>query len=378
MALITISGDGGKFYDWSKDSAGNISGAVCRNSYGNSPFVSVTSAGTHFRSDRNFNFVDLPADSSMNLGSDGIGTKVVLHDTIGHYRDAAFDLLAMWLDDVSRFWGVPLVFTNVLDVKSLWTPEQMAAYKELMEWLAKVAKEQSIVVISWETASLWSCVSSPNPNAVLAFNWSWAVLWSSNPSLSIDPYNVDVGHKIVALKQDGFRSNGISKVRAAFEAKYGPNWYQDAPREEIEAAGVPSVPYARAISEANGWFNNWEKLVRITWVAHLSWGGFRSKFLEPILDIKWLSAHLPNLYPIPDIAKKAFWWLQWTSWEMNEVELFTTWCCGQWMLVMLPTLQEAEDFIHIVSQFGIEWKVAWEIIKTPNEREPNIYLENTL
>jgi hypothetical protein len=38
--------------------------------------------------------------------------------------------------------------------------------------------------------------------------------------------------------------------------KYGKNWYQEAPREEILEALSPSKVYARAISEANGWYNN--------------------------------------------------------------------------------------------------------------------------
>ena len=69
--------------------------------------------------------------------------------------------------------------------------------------------------------------------------------------LTITGKEVEAGDVIIALKQDGFRSNGISKVRSAFEKHYGPNYYNEAPREELEQALTPSAVYARALSELN-------------------------------------------------------------------------------------------------------------------------------
>ena len=51
--------------------------------------------GTHFRDEREFELTGLPEGTRFSLGSDGIGTKVVLHDTLGKYRNAAKDLLSM-------------------------------------------------------------------------------------------------------------------------------------------------------------------------------------------------------------------------------------------------------------------------------------------
>lgn len=360
MPIITGRGE---FYDQAKDVAWEYAGRVCRESFWNSPFINILSQWEHFRSERTFRLnLDLlpPWDIETSLSADGIGTKVVLADTIGQYKTMAADLLAMALDDVARFGWLPLVHTNVIDVRSMDSEKQQKAFMDLMSGLAWVAKKQDIILLQWETATLWGCIWSPNPDANLAFNWSGTVMGISNQKLRISQ-DIKDGDYIVALKQDGFRSNGISKVRKAFELKYGPDWYKEAPREEIEAALTPSVPYARAISQANGWYTKWEKEVQITWIAHLSGGSFASKFLEPMLEPKWLSAKLDNLFEIPEIVMKAREWLS-SGWQsMSDEEMFKTWCCGQWMLVMFRTQQEAEKFISICDKFWVEGKIAGNI-----------------
>lgn len=128
--------------------------------------------------------------------------------------------------------------------------------------------------------------------------------------LTITGQEVQAGDIIVALKQNGFRSNGISKVRAAFAMRYGPSlYYREAPREELEQALTPSVVYARALSELNGWYSEGERQVNMTSVSHLSGGSFVSKFLESALLPKGLSARLDSLYAIPEITRKCAMWL---------------------------------------------------------------------
>ena len=88
--------------------------------------------------------------------------------------------------------------------------------------------------------------------------------------LEITGKDVQAGDIIIALRQGGFRSNGISKVRTAFEKRYGADYYREAPEEEVREALTPSVVYARAIAELNGWYSDGERPVEMTSVSHLS------------------------------------------------------------------------------------------------------------
>jgi len=371
---IIIGWNTNNFYDTHKDSLSEYWWKVCQNSFDNSPFIKVDKSDWHFRAERSFQFKNLPEWYTQTMGSDWIGTKVVLADALEVYNTLAHDLIAMWVDDIARYGGIPLIVSNVSDIKWAETKKHIDSFKQALDWLSQVAKEQELIVLSWETASLWECIGSPNPNANFPFNWSATFLWASHEKLKITWEKLRAGNILVALKQDGFRSNGISKVRKAFEMKYGKNWYQEAPREEIMEALSPSKVYARAISEANGWYNNWEPLVNITAISHLSWGSFQSKFYEPFLLKHWLSANFNDLYSMPEITKKCINWLiEW--WENLSLEdAYQTWWCGQWMIVALENQNNAEDFIKICSRFWIESQIAWEITHTNKWKEPNLVI----
>lgn len=81
-------------------------------------------------------------------------------------------------------------------------------------------------------------------------------------------------------------------ARRALTAKYGENYYQDAPVEVLKQVAAPCVIYARAVAEALGWYN--DDLVKILAaggkpgldihaIAHLSGGGIIEKFGKPFL-----------------------------------------------------------------------------------------------
>lgn len=104
-------------------------------------------------------------------------------------------------------------------------------------------------------------MGTPDKKSKSAFNWSGFATSLKHPLIHHSEGNktnfgkLEPGNIVVALAQGGFRSNGISAVRRAFEAKYGPNWYREAPRTELEDAFQASEIYSRAVGEALGWFN---------------------------------------------------------------------------------------------------------------------------
>lgn len=367
---------GADFYDQQKDALSEYGWKVCKASFENSPFVKVNQPDWHFRWERDFELQKLPEWFKNSLWSDWTWTKVVLADALVYYRSISRDLLAMWADDVARNWWLPLVMSNVLDIAWADSLEQLSSCEELLDWLGEAAKEQDIVVLSWETASLSSCVGSPNPEAHLPFNWSATIFWVTHDKLKITWEKVRPWHYLVALDQPGFWSNWISKVRLAFELKYWPNWYKEAPKEEIMQALAPCNIYARAISEANGWYSDWEKKVQLDAVCHLSWWSFETKLFEPLLLKHWLSANLNNLFPICEITKKAANWLvEWWQKFWPE-EMFKTWPNGQRMIVALPSQNEAEAFIDLVKPFNVNAQIAWEVTETPKWKQPQLYIDH--
>ncbi len=397
------------FYDASKEDASAFAWRVCRESWSNSRFVSVNSDTDHFRSKRRWVYKWLPLwlypervrDIISNHGwvyfsenwysetcwPDGIGTAVEFANAIKEYRTMARNLIAMSADDVSAGGDLPLVYMNVIDYKRLKTPDEKLAYAKLFEWLAKVAKEQEFVILTGESAGLWHTVTSSNPNATFPFNWSWWMNGISHKELELKK-DVRAGDYIIALEQDGFASNGITKVREAFARRYWPNWFQEAPREEIIQAMVPPTVYSRALNQINGWYTEGDRDVTMKSNDHLSWGSLRSKFLESTLAPLWLSAVLDSLYEIPEISWKAINWLSlpfnsietaniyWkdnvAGTHMSLNELYTTWCCGQRMMITVHTQEEADKVIATMKGFNINAKIAGRVIETPKWQSPHL------
>ena len=167
---------------------------------------------------------------------------------------------------------------------------------------------------------------------------------------NLKPWNI-----LMILKQPWFRSNWISAVRKAFELEYGPEWYKNAPEEKLKQATSPSISYANFIAYMNWWYSWWVPTVDILGIAHLSWWSFKWKVLEDLLMQKWLSAKFDNLFPIPKIVQESALWSQkWVSPTSSLEELYSTWCCGQWMVLALNSKKDAQWIKKMAKAYWIE------------------------
>lgn len=71
-------------------------------------------------------FIDvsqLPQGTVMNIGFDGVGTKMEIAERLNNHRTIAHDLFAMVCDDAVVRGAEPVLVGSILDVKSLGTEE---------------------------------------------------------------------------------------------------------------------------------------------------------------------------------------------------------------------------------------------------------------
>src|SRR3989344_6276764 len=103
----------------------------------------------------------LPKGTLMNIGFDGVGTKMELAERIGDHRTIAFDLFAMVCDDAIVRGAEPVLIGSILDVNSL-TDENKIPFlkqvKQLAEGYDGAAKAANVVVVNGEVAELGSRV----------------------------------------------------------------------------------------------------------------------------------------------------------------------------------------------------------------------------
>lgn len=355
-----------EFYDQSKDRSSWRAWKICRESNWNNPFVVIEEWDEHFRWERGFTTPSFPESNWFYRveSSDWGWTKPILADVVRVYNTLASDLIAMCGDDIGRNWGITLALSNTLTLSRINNDDQEKAAIELFEGLWQYAKEQKIVLLEWETAFHYNCLTSPNPQASLPLDWSWTAHWINHKDMRITWEKLKAWDLLVVFEQEWFWCNWISKVRQAFELRYWPNWYKDAPREEILEALSPSKIYSLALADANGWYSDLEKQVEMHAIWHLSWWSFESKFFEPFLKGKWLSATLDDLFPITDITKKCASWLVEWGVKFWPEEMLKTWPGWQRMIVAVPNQVNADKLIKICAKNNFKAKIWWIVTET--------------
>ncbi|HEU0085829.1 MAG TPA: AIR synthase-related protein [Candidatus Paceibacterota bacterium] len=340
----------------------SFAGSICKASYNNSPFVEVHDlSGGSFRGPRPFTLKNLPEGYFIEASADGIGTKGIIIDAAKTHHQAAYDIIAMTASDITRFGGIPLVFINILDTSTVGNAgdETSKAYKGLMSGLGEVVKNEKIVVLKGETAQMGVALGSEISDSKTKLNWSGVMIGAYHKDKMITGDTLANGQVIIALKENGFRCNGISSLRAALREKYGTEWWKNPEaQEDIKSAATPSVLYDTFINTLHGWYNkDFKSEMDIHAVVHLSGGAFSEKLAKDILFPRGLSAMLTNLFDPPEIMRKCAEWR-----KIDDEEFYEVWNGGQGMLLVVNE-NDAERCVKMASDFGITANIAGTITK---------------
>ncbi len=354
-----------------------FAGSICKGTWKNSQYVHVHDWGKgHFRGPKSVSFKGLPPDTQIDLAADGVGTKTIVTSEALTHLQAGYDIIAMPCADITRWGGLPLLFSNVLDVSTLGRrgSDTYRRFGELILSLRAAADSQGIVLYRGETAELGPCVSSENPDAVTLYNWAGFAVGAYHPKLMITGEKLEAGQVVMALKEYGFRGNGMSSVRGALRAAFGKGydgkwWLNPYAKPWIRKAAAPCTLYDKFLATANGWFSqNFEPQVRVTCVSHISGGGIVGKFAEDALFPLGLSAELTDLFDPPEVMLKC---AQWRG--VAEEECYRVWHGGQGALVVLDE-REAGKLHALGRSMGISAQLCGRIL--PSEGAPKLFIKS--
>ncbi|RLI97835.1 MAG: hypothetical protein DRO99_02320 [Candidatus Aenigmatarchaeota archaeon] len=297
----------------------------------------------------------LPDDAVMSFGFDGVGTKVELAERTGNHETVAYDLFAMVCDDAVVRGGEPALVGSILDVRSLGSDD--APYTGFLKQLAKgyieAASDANVAVINGEIAELGARIGGRGD---FNYNWGAGCVWFAREGRLFRGNEPREGDSIVALKEDGPRSNGLSLFRKILTDRYGPDW-DAAPECEGYADAMlrPSKIYTRAVVDMIGGFDS-EPKAQVHGVAHITGGGIPGK-VGRMLKATGLGAYFDYVFSPCQIMLDMQ--------EMGEVpdhKAYRTWNMGQGMAIATP---EPENVIELAGSHGIVAKVAGEVTKGP-------------
>jgi len=295
---------------------------------------------------------NLPEGSLMCLGFDGVGTKVEIAERMGRHETVAYDLFAMVCDDAVVRGGEPAIIGSILDISALETGNKshIELLKQMAAGYVAAAKDANVAVINGEMAELGNRISGYGD---FNYNWGSGLVWFAAKSRLYTGFEIKAGDKIVALRENGFRSNGLSLTRRILEKSFGPEWHEEEFQNEKLGNLVltPSRIYSKLLCELNGGFAGTPQ-ADIHGVAHITGGGVPGK-LGRVLRASKLGANLDNLF---DPAKIMI-HLQELG-KVTDTEAYKTWNMGQGMLVITP---EPERVITQAKLHNIDAQIAGEV-----------------
>ncbi len=311
---------------------------------------------------RAINVGNLPADTMMNIGFDGVGTKMEIAERVGKHTTIAFDLFAMVCDDAVVRGAEPVLIGSILDVKSLGTDEHpyTEQVKQLCIGYVRAANAANVAVVNGEVAELGDRVHGYGP---FNYNWGAGVVWFAKKERMFTGREVKEGDKLVGLRELGFRSNGLSLVRKVMIATHGDDWH-NAPWEFDNGSNesplghavlMHSQIYTNAAVDMFGGYEG-EPKAEVHGIAHITGGGLPGK-LRRILKVNNLGAMIDTPIDPSNIMLYAS--------EIGNVpdeKVYSTWNMGQGMVIVTPT---PERVIEIAASHSIDAKVIGEVRADP-------------
>ncbi|MEK6852964.1 MAG: AIR synthase related protein, partial [Nanoarchaeota archaeon] len=92
----------------------------------------------------------LPKGTLMNIGFDGVGTKMELAERINDHRTIAYDLFAMVCDDSVVRGAEPVLVGSILDVNSLGKGGEnyIEQVRQLAQGYIEAAKAANVAIVN--------------------------------------------------------------------------------------------------------------------------------------------------------------------------------------------------------------------------------------
>lgn len=309
----------------------------------------------------------LPAGTLMNIGFDGVGTKMELAERVNDHRTIAYDLFAMVCDDAVVRGAEPVLIGSLLDINSLGSEDEpyLEQVRQLAEGYINAAKAANVAIVNGEVAELGNRVGGYGD---FNYNWGAAVVWFAKRDRLFTGREIKEGDSLVGLRETGFRSNGLSLVRKIMQKNYGGGWHQrkrdgehDLERKMAREVLTPSKIYTGAVVDMFGGYDQ-EPKVEVHGVAHITGGGVPGK-LGRVLKPSGYGAVIDEPFEPSDIML----YIQGIG-NVEDAEAYKTWNMGQGMIIVSSNPYRVID---VARNHGIEAKQIGYVTKDSSIRISN-------
>jgi len=278
------------------------------------------------------------------MGDDGTGTKMEVAEKMRKFDSIGADLLAMVSDDAVCLGAEVVAMTNTLDANKV----EKKVVGELLKGLAKACEKEKIAIAGGEIAEVGKAVNG--------MVWNATAIGIVEKKKVILGDKIKVGDAVIALKENGLRSNGFSLARKILKDKYGEDYHKKlfGLKKWGELLLTPSKVYHDAILDLVGRYGK-KRVVNVKGIAHITGGGIPGNL--PRILPKGLGARLTSLW------KPAAWVRELIRiGEVSEEEAYEVWNMGNGMLLVVAP-SDIDKTLEVLRKRKIPARIAGEITK---------------
>ncbi len=292
-------------------------------------------------------------DPLLVAATDGVGTKLLLADTVGRHEGIGIDLVAMSVNDLLVQGAKPLFFLDYFATGRL-DPDHAL---RVLQGVVAGCREAECALAGGETAEL------PGLYAGRAYDLAGFAVGAVERDRVLPRTDIAPGDTVLALESAGLHANGFSLVRAIVAGE-GCDLAAAAPFAPGRTLGEvllhPTRIYVRSLLPvlAAG---------TVKALAHITGGGLAAnlaRVLPPGRQVALDGAAL-RLPPLFD-------WLR-TTGGLDADTLFGTFNCGVGMLLVTAPADAGPVLRHLAGQPGVR---AWPVGVVTGDREPAVIIRN--
>ena len=270
-------------------------------------------------------------------GTDGVGTKLKVAETLNQHNTIGIDLVAMCVNDLIVQGAEPLFFLDYYATGSL-NPDIATS---VISGIGKGCIQSGCALIGGETAEM------PGMYKGEEYDLAGFCVGIVEKDKIIDGSKVSLGDHIVALGSSGPHSNGYSLIRKVLERT-------TASPDQLRALIEPTKIYVNSILSL---INN----LPVNAISHITGGGLLENI--PRVLPNNLAAKLDaSSWTMPDIFK----WLQ-TEGNIDLKEMYRVLNCGIGMVVVSPK-NSSQAVIDCLKDSGENAWLVGEIVNSTGDQ----------
>ncbi len=271
-------------------------------------------------------------------GTDGVGTKLKIAQTLNHHSTVGIDLVAMCVNDVLTSGAEPLFFLDYIATGKL-QPKQLMA---VVEGISLGCQHSGCALLGGETAEM------PGFYQGGEYDLAGFCVGIVEKDQLLDGSRVEVGDRAIGLASTGLHSNGFSLVRKII-ADQNLDWSATFPEFGENTLGetvlTPTQIYVKPVLAAI------KAGYRIHSMAHITGGGLPENLPRCLnnhqgIDLDSKTWSVPPIFPW--LAQKG---------DLSAETLYETFNMGiGYVLIIPPEISQ-----ELVSFFQKEGISAFEI-----------------